>query len=69
LPYCFEVKKISRNQLRLSYVLQSLQVSDKPQDDDGASPFDMVQATSALISGAGKVYNTQQNKTKNVGNK
>ena len=31
--------KPSRNQLRLPYFLQSLQVSDKPQDDDGASPL------------------------------
>ena len=29
--------KPSRNQL--TYFLQSLQVSDKPQDDDGASPL------------------------------
>ena len=28
--------KLSRNQLRLPLVLPSLQVSDKPQDDDGA---------------------------------
>ena len=44
LEFCFnETKvalffwsKLSRNQLRLPLVLPSLQVSDKPQDDDGA---------------------------------